>query len=176
MSRQMNLKGKKAVFFWGQTWFEFLRKPNPQRYSTQSHSISSRRKIRNPGNKNVCIQSVNPIVPGSHETRYLDAQRPYTSQPSSLVVGGRYLWVLEGSDSVLISRQSMLNSSSSHSSSSSSSSAGLSRPPTLERRSRSAALAAKSCCSFSSAYSSALSPENSFNWMRKSRTLSLNRS
>lgn len=69
---------------------------------------------------------------------------------------------------------SVRNSSSSHSSSSSSNSDGLSSPPTFERRSRSAARAAVSCCSFSSAYSSALSPANSFSWMRKSRRLSLN--
>lgn len=75
------------------------------------------------------------------------------------------------------SANSVLSSSSSHSSSSSSaSSAGFRRPPTLERRSRSAALASRSCCSFSSAYSSALSPANSFSWMRKSRRFSLNRS
>jgi hypothetical protein len=66
------------------------------------------------------------------------------------------------------------SSTSSHNSSSSISD-GFKRPPTFIARSRSCSLAALAACSRSSANSSALSPENSFSEMRKSRRITLNR-
>jgi hypothetical protein len=91
---------------------------------------------------------------------------PYISHPSkpSLV---------RTASSWCFGANSARNSSASHSSSSSSSD-GLSRPPTLARRSRSAALASRSCCSFSTRKSSALSSANSLREMRKSRRFSRN--
>jgi hypothetical protein len=106
-------------------------------------------------------------------------QRSYISHPSILLTGlsRRSRAVVGVASCVSTFAYSVLSSSSSHNSSSSSaSSAGLSKPPTFDNRSRSAALASRSICSFSSANNSALSPANSFNWIRKSRRLSLNRS
>jgi hypothetical protein len=68
----------------------------------------------------------------------------------------------------------VFSSTSSHNSSSSISD-GFRRPPTFIARSRSCSLAALAACSRSSAKSSALSPENSFSEMRKSRRITLNR-
>lgn len=106
-----------------------------------------------------------------------NAHSPYISQPSNPSAGPRWLGHVQGGTdtSASVALYSVLSSSSSHNSSSSwSRSAGLRRPPTLESRSRSADLIARSCASFSSAKSSALSPENSLSWIKKSRRFNLN--
>lgn len=68
-----------------------------------------------------------------------------------------------------------VSSSASNHNSSSSISEGFSRPPTFIARSRSSSFALDAACSRSSAKSSALSPENSFNEIRKSRRMILKR-
>ena len=149
----------------------FLRQPmNP----SESHETIS--AIRTPSDM-CCLrakrseirESLNyPEGSNRRETRDLRKdQRSYISQPSKWLLTRLDRWLdlllgLEFWDST--SANSVRSSSSSHNSSSSSaSSAGLSNPLTFDKRSRSAALASLSCCSFSSAYNSVLSPANSFN-------------
>jgi hypothetical protein len=69
----------------------------------------------------------------------------------------------------------VVSSSTSSHNSSSSISDGFKRPPTFIALSRSSSFAFEAACSRSSAKSSALSPENSFSEMRKSRRMILNR-